>query len=413
MYCYPIVGRSTGKEYTGVDFAAGKVDLFAVQQFLSSKIDWRTDEKKGETIDPVNTSPPNLSAEDRQTAAGKFFEWIGDNATQISAQDAEQQLKVKAQVLLADEKVELAYRCGYNGRDLTVCTNKRFLSVDAQGIFGKKVAFTSVKWNAIHAYSVETAGAYFDRDTELKVFTNISTMKYIEQDFRKAHADLWAIKCYLNNKLLGEDTQPLPNTDRKQGHVDPKTRYLIRFTYSMDQPLQTKKSLSHLEVCILPLSPFFIQLLRFSSWWFRDNQRPLDCVEMERYYKDEIPILQGDEVVEYAFKGRRDITLFTTKRYVDIDPKGWKGQKVEYTSVPWSNVIAFGAKTAGKYLDTDCEVRLWTEMYMKPSRGEDDPPEPKMSFLEVDFNKNLVDVTVLKRVSTLFLNANFSCASLP
>lgn len=224
MYCYRILGRSTGKEYTGVDFAASKVDLFGVQQFLNSKIDWMSHAKRGGTKDPVNTVPPNQSAEDRRTAAGKFFDWIGNNATQISVQDAEQQLKVKTPVLLPDEKVELAYRCGYNGRDLTVFTNKRFLSVDAQGIFGKKIAFTSLKWDAIHAYSVETAGAYFDRGTEMKVFTNIISMKYIEQDFRKAHADLWAIKRYLNNKLLGEDTQPLPNIDRKGGHVDPKTR---------------------------------------------------------------------------------------------------------------------------------------------------------------------------------------------
>lgn len=127
---------------------------------------------------------------------------------------------------------------------------------------------------------------------------------------------------------------------------------------------------------------------------------------MERFYKSEIPILQGNEVVEYAFKGRRDITLFTTKRYIDIDRKGWTGEKVEYISVPWSSVIAFGAKTAGKLFDPDCEVGLWTEMYMQPSRGENDAPEPKMSFLKIDFNKNLVDVTVLKRVSAMFFDSS-------
>jgi hypothetical protein len=351
---------TTGKMYAGIDFAAKQVDLFAVQQFLNSKISWNwnnngtTQQQQTESNDA-----PTPLLDTNQTASmgmvSQLVDWIGDNATQVSVASVEHQLKVVTPILLPDEKVEMAYQSGINGRDLTVFTTKRLLSVDAQGIFGQKIAFLSVQWSAIRAFSVETAGAYFDRDTIMVIYTNIIGLNYIHQDFRKTRADIFAIQRFLCNKILGDDSQPLPIMDRKQGHVDPKT-----------------------------------------SWWFRDAQRPLDAAEMERYYKNEIPILQGNETVEYAFKGRRDITLLTTKRLIDIDPKGWLGVKIEYKSVPWSNVLAFGVKTAGKHFDQDCEIRLWTDMYFKPGAGED-PPEPRMSFLELDFNKSLVDVIVLKK----------------
>ena len=55
----------------------------------------------------------------------------------------------------------------------------------------------------------------------------------------------------------------------------------------------------------------------------------------------------------------------------------------------------------------DAEVRLWTDMFMIPASGEDNPPQPGMSFLELDFNKNVVDVLVLKKyLSERSLNGN-------
>lgn len=81
---------------------------------------------------------------------------------------------------------------------------------------------------------------------------------------------------------------------------------------------------------------------------------------------------------------------------IDIDPKGLKGVKVEYTSVPWKSVVGFGVKTAGKHFDTDCEAMLYTDMMFIPGSGED-PPEPGMSYWELDFNKDLVNVIAIKK----------------
>jgi Bacterial PH domain len=94
---------------------------------------------------------------------------------------------------------------------------------------------------------------------------------------------------------------------------------------------------------------------------------------------------------------RRDITFFTTKRIIYIDPKGLKSIKVEYTSIPWKSVLCFGVKTAGKHLDKDCEAMIYTDMMFDPPVKQDDAPKPGMSFWELDFNKDLVDTLAIEK----------------
>ena len=54
-------------------------------------------------------------------------------------------------------------------RDSVVFTNKRVISVNVQGITGKKVDYTSLPYSKVQAFSVETAGT-FDLDNELDLF---------------------------------------------------------------------------------------------------------------------------------------------------------------------------------------------------------------------------------------------------
>ena len=51
-------------------------------------------------------------------------------------------------------------------RDGVVFTNKRIITINIQGITGKKKDFTSLPYKKIQAYSVETAGV-LDLDSEL------------------------------------------------------------------------------------------------------------------------------------------------------------------------------------------------------------------------------------------------------
>ncbi|EOB4972174.1 PH domain-containing protein [Vibrio fluvialis] len=66
------------------------------------------------------------------------------------------------------EQVALEYR---TVRDLLVLTNKRLITVDIQGLRGKKAEFFSLPYSKITAFSVETAGT-FDLDCEFKVWAS-------------------------------------------------------------------------------------------------------------------------------------------------------------------------------------------------------------------------------------------------
>ena len=62
-------------------------------------------------------------------------------------------------------------------RDGVVFTNKRIITINVQGITGKKKDFTSLPYSKIQAYSVETAGV-LDLDSELELwFSGLGKVK--------------------------------------------------------------------------------------------------------------------------------------------------------------------------------------------------------------------------------------------
>ena len=54
-------------------------------------------------------------------------------------------------------------------RDFVVFTTKRIISVNVQGVTGKKKDFTSLPYSKIQAFSIESAGT-FDLDSELEIY---------------------------------------------------------------------------------------------------------------------------------------------------------------------------------------------------------------------------------------------------
>ncbi len=63
-------------------------------------------------------------------------------------------------------------------RDGIVFTNKRIISINVQGLTGKKKDFTSLPYSKIQAYSVETAGV-LDLDSELELwFSGLGQVKF-------------------------------------------------------------------------------------------------------------------------------------------------------------------------------------------------------------------------------------------
>ena len=71
-------------------------------------------------------------------------------------------------LLIADEKVEFAFK---TIRDQLVFTNKRIISIDVQGITGKRKSFATMPYSKIQYFSIQTPGF-------MELFTNGFTAKF-------------------------------------------------------------------------------------------------------------------------------------------------------------------------------------------------------------------------------------------
>lgn len=69
-------------------------------------------------------------------------------------------------LLISGEEVVGAYKAM---RDYVVFTNMRVISVNVQGVTGKKKDYTSLPYSKVSAFSVETAGV-IDLDSELELY---------------------------------------------------------------------------------------------------------------------------------------------------------------------------------------------------------------------------------------------------
>ena len=68
--------------------------------------------------------------------------------------------------LIEGEKIIGSYQ---SIRDGVVFTTKRIIAINIQGLTGKKKDFTSIPYNKITTFSLETAGV-FDLDAELEIY---------------------------------------------------------------------------------------------------------------------------------------------------------------------------------------------------------------------------------------------------
>ena len=69
-------------------------------------------------------------------------------------------------ILVAGEE---AYQTYTTVRDKVIFTNKRVIAINIQGFLGAKKDFTSLPYNRIQAFSIETAGT-FDIESELELY---------------------------------------------------------------------------------------------------------------------------------------------------------------------------------------------------------------------------------------------------
>jgi len=70
-------------------------------------------------------------------------------------------------------------------------------------------------------------------------------------------------------------------------------------------------------------------------------------------------LIEGEEV-EVAYKTIRDVAAVTNKRIIVADKQGITGKKVEVYSVPFKSIVMYSSENAGKVLDFNAELQLWT-----------------------------------------------------
>lgn len=72
-------------------------------------------------------------------------------------------------------------------------------------------------------------------------------------------------------------------------------------------------------------------------------------------------VLVDGETAIAAYKTFRDSAIFTNKRLIVRDAQGLTGKKVEMYSLPYSSIVMWSTENAGKLLDLNAEVELWTK----------------------------------------------------
>jgi len=99
------------------------------------------------------------------------------NASEVNTTKIEAEFE---NILIAGEQIEKAFKLY---RDLVVFTNKRLVTVDKQGLTGKKTEVLSIPYKSIIRFSKETSGR-FDLDAEIKLWLS-STDLPIQFEFKK------------------------------------------------------------------------------------------------------------------------------------------------------------------------------------------------------------------------------------
>jgi Bacterial PH domain len=94
--------------------------------------------------------------------------------------------------------------------------------------------------------------------------------------------------------------------------------------------------------------------------WLLDDGVPEDVNIYEQRLRSEPPILLSDERIISVFRSRRDKFIYTDKRLLLVDVKGWSGKKIMYLSIPNKWISTFSVETAG-HLDNEGEAFIHTE----------------------------------------------------
>lgn len=114
-----------------MDYAKG-VDVLSIFRFLSTAVIRGKAAGEHAAAGAIVHDPASAGGWGGSTG---FLDIFGSNYSQIDKCAVESRLKSNPNILLQDEKVEMAFKCG---RDSFVLTSHRVLRIDVQGLSGKK-----------------------------------------------------------------------------------------------------------------------------------------------------------------------------------------------------------------------------------------------------------------------------------
>lgn len=94
-----------------------------------------------------------------------------------------------------------------------------------------------------------------------------------------------------------------------------------------------------------------IETAAITEWtFFNEIPVPGDVADM---------LVPGEKAYR-AFRTLRDSAIFTDRRLIVRDSQGLTGKKVEIYSLPYSAINMWSSENAGKLLDLNAEIELWT-----------------------------------------------------
>ena len=97
--------------------------------------------------------------------------------------------------MASNEEIAFAFT---SMRDKLIFTDKRVVSVNVQGITGKKVDYTSIPYSKIQVFSIETSGT-LDLDSELDItISGLGTVRFE----LSSQTDIKSLGQYISNKVL-------------------------------------------------------------------------------------------------------------------------------------------------------------------------------------------------------------------
>lgn len=71
-------------------------------------------------------------------------------------------------------------------------------------------------------------------------------------------------------------------------------------------------------------------------------------------------LTEGEEILQ-CYKTIRDQAALTNKRIIVMDKQGITGKKIEIYSLPYRSIDMWSSENAGKLLDINSELELWTK----------------------------------------------------